>query len=452
MSFITTPDEDIKETPTIEISKEPYQGAVVDGRLTNINTLALYGSGSRWKVDMYLKVSGRDDTTNTMSDDILAIHRQLKCIRGVVLLVTQDLTQRQQGEDRHFAVTGAADIPYGITPNLGDTIIAEIGDGRNAILSITQSERASYHPESMTSIEYVVVDYMNDKKKRELDSKVVETLHYDEQYLRRGLNPIIRTETVNARNKLRELYGILGGEYYNSFFSNKYKTLMVPGQMVDTYDPYVVRFVKAIINSDEFPEYRHVTVYSTNEDPYTRQNTIWELFLGGSVHLLPGLSKYAAIAPIARYKARPLLNSIYYTGLEGVVTMTDIPYSYDTVGSSLRTISEINKAGVIQETIDSIIPLLDLREKTPDEIKPNGVLPIVTRVVNDGTYVFTESFYDGKPSSMLEQLVLTRLSDGETNLDDLYKVASNALRFNNLERFYYIPVIMTLIKLSDGVI
>lgn len=452
MSFITIPDEVVKETPSISISKEPYQGAVVDGRLNNVNTLATYVAGSRWKVDMYLKVSGRDDVSNITSTDLLAIHSQLRHVKGVVLLVTQDLQSRQEGEERHFTVTGSADVPHGITPNLGDIFVAEIGDGRNAILTVTSSERSTYHSESMTSIEYSISGYMDEEKAHGLQSKVIETFHYDEEYLRRGINPIIHESVINVRNKLRELYGILGSEYYRTFFSNRYKTLMLPMQAVDTYDPYLVRFIKATIDHDEFPEYRHVTVYSTNEDPYTTQNTLWELFLQGSVHLLPGLSKYAAVAPMARYRSRPLLNSIYYSGIEGVITMTDLPYLFDADGTSLKTIGTIRKAQVTRKEVDKILPITDLREHTPIEIRPEGGLPIINRVIKDGTYVFSESFYSGVAASTLEDLVLKRIGDGETNLNDLYKVASNSLTFNNLERFYYFPVIMTLIKLSDGVI
>lgn len=453
MSYIAIPDEPDQRVPSIQISEEPYQGAVVDQRKDRINTLSTYNSGSRWRVDAYLQVLGKDDTANSHSDDILTIYRQLRLIKGLDIRVTQDLQSRQQSDnDRHFETTGAADVPMGVSINQGDILIAEIGDGRNAILTITSTERASFHTESLTSIEYRVISYLDEKKQRHLDSKVVQTLYYDEEYLRSGINPLITEEVVRDRRTLRELYSALIMTYYQSFFSSKYRTLIMPGQDFPVYDPYLTKFVKTIVDHDVYPQFHNITLYSTNEDVYTTQNTIWELFMRGDTHMLPLLSKYAGIAPRARYRTRPLFNSIYTTGIGGVVSIVDTPFQHDTEDNPPHVIDTIHKAGVRVPTVDEIIPILDLREPTPKDIIPKE-LPIITRVVDDFTYVFSDSFYtDAKPSSMLEKLVLDRLDDGELDTSVLLQVAKNALKFNNLERYYYIPVIIALIRIADGVI
>lgn len=451
---MTLPDEPSKDVPSIAITETPYQGNVVDTRKDSINTLSTYVSGQKWKVDAYLQVLGKDDAANTHSDDILAIYRQLRLVRGLTVMVTQDLQSRQSSEpDKHFEVTGSSDVPHGVTPNLGDIFVADIGDGRNAILTITSSERASFYQESLTSVEYRVVGYLDNEKQRNLDSKVIQTLYYDEEYLRSGLNPLITEQVVEDRRTLRELYSVLVTTYFRSFFSNKYKTFILPGQDGTTYDPYLTKFIKAIVDHEVYPYFHDVTIYSTNEDVYTVQNTIWELFLRGDMHMLPLLSKVAGIAPRRRYRTRPLFNGIYFSGIEAVVTMTDVPFSHDTAGMSNTVIGGLSKAGVRVPTVSEIMPILDLRDHTPEIIQPTKELPIITRIVEGDYYIFSNEFYDeGKPGSLLEKLVLTRLEDGDMDVSDLTKVVKNSLKFNNLERFYYVPILLALIKLADGVI
>ena len=80
-------------------------------------------------------------------------------------------------------------------------------------------------------------------------------------------------------------------------------------------------------------------------------------------------------------------------------------------------------------------------------------LPIVRRMGEDNYYVFTKQFYENKvPGSLLERLVLDRIDKSTTDFGNLATLAEMSLRLDNLERFYFTPIILSLIKLSDGVL
>lgn len=81
--------------------------------------------------------------------------------------------------------------------------------------------------------------------------------------------------------------------------------------------------------------------------------------------------------------------------------------------------------------------------------QPNE-LPDVVRVTDDDFYVFSEAFYrQGEPlTSNLERLVLQGMKQEALDKALLLRLCNNAMKWENLERFYYIPVLIALLKVA----
>lgn len=456
MSFISVPDEDAPkpETPHLKIRDETYVGNTVDSRLSNTNTISTYIQGSRMIVDYYSQVLLRDDSASSHSDDVLHIHKQYRVIRGVPVIVSSDLSQKQNSDGgRSFEITGSGSIPFGISPNSGDVMVLDIGDGKELELTVNNTERMSIYPEAYNDIEYRGVRILERDDKAHLDSRVIETLYFNVDLQRAGLRPLLTQQDTEYRNTLRRLYGILVERYLRDFFHKDFKTILVPGQESVVYDPYITRFLKATVDHSSFPKMNDLNILSTNGDVYTNEDTIWDLLIDRDLTLLSIIPSKVGLASIAKFRNRPLRNSIYFSGVKDVVTIIDPSYSHDTMGGSAKSHKELNHGGLQVESFDKLAPIQNLNLTEPMLFYTEKKLPIVRRMGEDNYYVFTKQFYENKvPGSLLERLVLDRIDKSTTDFGNLATLAEMSLRLDNLERFYFTPIILSLIKLSDGVL
>ncbi len=457
MSYITIPDEVVEEKKpkALKYTEEVYKGATVDSRLENISTVSSYISGSKWVVDYYKQILGRDDSGSTHSDKSLKVHKQYTLIRGVPIIVSQELQASQNSDgQRSFEMTGAGSVIYDITPIEGDVIVADIGDGREMEFTVTSTERVSIYPEAYIDINYRAVRVMDARVRESIDSKVKETLYYSVDNQRIGLKALLTTDEAKSKEDLRKLYNVLVRRYIRDFNSSDYVTLMIPGQDNKSYDPYLTRFVKAIIDSNVYPQMHEINLLNMHGDDLHDDETIWDCLINVDLRSLGVISSKVGFVSVNEYRSRPLFNSVYFSGVNRVLRVMDPGYSVNLKNRRNQSMGTLVKAGVQTNEIKDIIPLQDLNSEKLEYTDTNGdTLPMIQRIVLDDYYVFSESFYEKKiPSTILERLVIDRIEKGVIDNTLLHKIAEYSLRFDNLERFYYTPIILALIKLSDGVI
>ena len=83
-----------------------------------------------------------------------------------------------------------------------------------------------------------------------------------------------------------------------------------------------------------------------------------------------------------------------------------------------------------------------LSRSSIDLTEPPAVNPICT----DFEYIFSQSFYDGTPTSLMEEVTLEYLKQLESKPNTLIALLNHSRTWNNLERFYYVPILALLIK------
>ena len=77
----------------------------------------------------------------------------------------------------------------------------------------------------------------------------------------------------------------------------------------------------------------------------------------------------------------------------------------------------------------------------------------IKQITVDDYYVFSKEFYeDISEQSQLEILTAQTLRGQPVDLKVLADLADYAVKFDNLERFYYTPIILALIKMASGVL
>ena len=444
------------ETPNLKKHDEEYQTPVVDTRKEAYDTLTAFPAGQRWDTDFYTQVQGRDSAAASFQEDLPPALGQLELIKGMELVVTQPLSHSQSSDDnRGWETTGSSTFYNVRTPNKGDVFIADIGNGMNALFQVTDSKRNTIYPEAGTEISYRATRALNPKTMKALKEKTVKTWIFDRENMRNGVRALLSEEEVGVIRRLGRAYDRLAHLYLRDFYDTDIKTLLVPGQYKKgeykpTYDPYMTRFIRATLDTRAFPKVLQITELGVAHDEMSNQLSVFDAVLRMDFSLLYSVSKFAGVSPIHSFRARPLMNSIFFSGVKQVVTMRDIPYSVDTWDKYPHAYKDLVKADTRQTGIDEILPILDLTDN--DKILGHDI-PLIHRVVVDPFYIFSEAFYENKPGkSVLETLLYNRLDSETTDLEKLAEVAENAVRWDNLERYYYVPFVLALIKLAPGVL
>ena len=86
------------------------------------------------------------------------------------------------------------------------------------------------------------------------------------------MQPLLRTDQVETRNKLERHYATLLDMYLNRFYSRNERTLLVPSQQRATYDPFVTMFMVRIIGSDEHPMVSGIETLDVHSPDHVQQD------------------------------------------------------------------------------------------------------------------------------------------------------------------------------------
>lgn len=439
-----------EEKPNLVINPTPMETQVVDTRKEQYDTLSSFISGSKWAVDYYSQVQGRDNAAASFQPDLPKPYGQYRLVRNFELIVTSPLSyQQNSGDVRGWTATGTAAMYSVITPNNGDVFIADVGDGQNALVQITSTQRGSIFPEAATTIEFRITDVLSATMLEELNSRVVETLFFDRENFRNGIKPLINKQEADVIRRLNQAYQRLVPLYFRDFYDRSFGTFIVPGQTVTTYDPYMTRFVRAIIDSQAFPQIYKVNELTVSHDVLSDEPTVLDVILRKDLPLLYSVSKRVGVSRISAYRAFPLMRTIYYSGVEQVVSVTDPHWANEHNYAPPHAFTELVPAGIRQTDVESILPALNGPAANAAMDASTSVHP----VCRDDFYIFSREFYQDAPGmSQLEVLLRARLNDRAIDLEALADIADSALRFDNIDRFYYTPIILALIKLAPGVL
>jgi hypothetical protein len=109
--------------------------------------------------------------------------------------------------------------------------------------------------------------------------------------------------------------------------------------------------------------------------------------------------------------------------------------SVKTTSSELQTSSDAATASNV------LVRAVNLR-KLDDDLGDN-LYPVTV----DDYYVLSANFYNNtNTQSTLETAVTAYINNNQVDADQLYNTAKNFHTWGSLEQFYYLPIVMTLIR------
>lgn len=436
----------VEKTETAVLEDIEYRGNTVDTRYVDHTSLLTHVSGSSWTVRYFQQYLGADNEPTAQDVFKSAVYQQYKLIENLEIKVTSPLSSSEDSESKEFEVTGEATMYPPLIPNKGDMFLADIGDGREGIFSITQVTRMSILKDTTYSISYVLIDFSTEQRRKDLEAKVIKETHFDKRLLSHGMDPVIVSDEYNRRAILEKQQHVLLDTYLTQFYNKSIASLAVPDQTMITYDGFLVNTIKALFESDEHPLLRQIKTYSTDIANIPEPKTIWDCMLRMSDALRPLISEQLGLFDSKLFNRLSTTNGLYYSNVRDVVFPTDRDIDFinrSTLKNNDQGIRDIRH----QFTNTNLGSLL-----RPATTGGTGIaaLPPIKPVVEDTYYVFTEAFYTKQKEQMsqLELLVEHLLTAKQINQKVLSELVDMNQRWSLIDRFYYTPVLLILIKAS----
>lgn len=454
MPALTPKNQPVAPTPVpVQIADKSFRGVTVDTRYTPIRNILQYIEGSQWKVRYYSQVLARDSELSPQQVNLSPVYQQYRAIDDFLLSVSSTLDLSQEEDSKSMSAQGSATMYPGLIPNTGDMFLADIGDGQEGIFAVTNSTKLTHLKDSMYNIEYNLVAISDDDPLRleDLNNKVIEELVYVRDYLAVGEKPLITKTDFVRRDDMAVVLAEIVDQYFQDFYSRELSTLLVPDQPLRTYDPFLTAFVRDLVEINEQRLVSSVDLPEVYSIPGMRQQTIWDAIRRLSKPMLRSIARRMGVLSSVYYRGQPHYSGVFYTGVELVVYPLDPRTDPDVAFNSCipsPTGAIVNDGNVRRGALEDYLkqPVHGFTYRTPME----NSLPYVVPVAEDGNYVFTAAFYngEGKLSSQLERLTLQMLGHEPIEKDMVLSLAREANKWPNLERFYYVPVVIALLKVS----
>lgn len=431
------------EVPVIpKIQATPAKSVVVDTQQVPRSTLATYVEGFVYVTDWYSQILTADMATYGLDHTKSAIYQQYKKIKRLELRLTEALNGSQDATDKSFTIKGAGHIHTGVIPNEGDMFCADVGDGREGVFQINSSEKRSIFADSVYYVEFQLMFFssVETQRREDLENKVVATYHYIRDYARWGKNPIVTDHRYKCLLDLRMLYTDMVSHYFDWFLSKERGTILVPGQALTTYDPFVPVVLNQILSVNEVPALMKMRVWAISDDNMLSQPQFWTALLRRDLNLMKVANVKMGVCSTHDFTRYPAMRPIRYSQIDQVVYPV---HQNDSIDSDLNSFDKTPTQNSLLNA-PSLYGNITGMLRPAEYLDPLPITPLYP-VLKDDFYVFSSAFYtDTGPKSLLEKLTEDYLQGENIAPEQLHYLASNFQAWGGLERFYYIPVLLIL--------
>lgn len=441
---LTETDTNI-HTPTIEPAG--YEGSIVDDLSTPILSLIAYVEGAPWSVDYYSQMVGEHNDLREIDPNQPLIYQSYQKINGLELRVQSPLSTSYNSETGITSSNGTALIYPFLAPNVNDYFITDAGDNKIGLFRIISVERKTFNRDSVFSVDYTLDGYIDQKQDviAALKEKTLREYFFDKERLVEGLQPLLRSEEYTQLRNLKSIFRGMIDHYFTSFFNPRYSTLVIPGQDIAIYDARLVGYLLRIVEVTDHPLIQRIRQIPTDNDPYLKQDTIWDIMVRRDYEGLKFCNKKMMIVSKSVFLKNPALHGIVYSNIEYLI----YPETPDTT-AMVRDLPfpKLSSNKVVFEVEGSLgTPAALITENYASEGRNYLSAPTV---LQDDFYIFTQSFYDGAPTqTLIEILTKDYLNRKTLDLEKLSFLCSRYRYWGRLEQFYYGPILMTLIREAD---
>lgn len=430
----------------VRVASERYRGVTVDSRYQSATSLLTHLEGMSWTVNYYSQIVDKDNALSGQNLSRSPVYQQYKRINRLELKVVTGLNQSSQDNHKSQTLAGQArTFPCGLIPNEGDMFVADIGDGREGVFRIILSDALSIYKDTAYLIDYELVDYSEEIRAADLDSKVVENVYYVSDFMNHGQNPFISDQDYENMRRLHSYLEDIASEYFRRFVSREYATLIIPGQRHAIYDPFLTKAVMSIFASDSFVDLKRVRQLNCDEDLNFYTSTLWDALTLKKRGRLKGGSQAMGLLSARSFNSDAMMEGVRFSGVHYVVYPRDPEGAEDDVRTGRMRILSDEK---LNAAPTRMIDLFDLINVTTLHGLPNREADPVNFITAESPYVLSKAFYRQETvgQSSLEIQTQLYLDSKAMNLDTLCHLAETHTSWPLLDQFYQLPVLLILIR------
>lgn len=415
MAFVGDEEDAVLPPPTVtepvlrpKPAPKDYSSNVVDSKEVDYSSLLTYATGMRWTVDYYQQVLGADQVGTPQQDTQADVYQQYKEIFGFELKVSTPIAPTFNEENGRHEVIGAAFVIPSFKPNEGDMFIADVGDGRAGVFTLTKKPRElSIYRESGYEIEYQMVYFATAEKVSDLKGKVVESVTYDREAHRNNGEAFVHEDVITRRVNVKRSVETLTEAYMREFWDKQNDTISLTTDEGRIYDDRLVRFLKQL----PLPWRHEPDALNCNGILDDQLPSIWTSFLSGQQYYYGMLQAAHKVNP-RKYGQFPVFGGVAWTTISWIFKEVEPPAAPE--------------APVVVEP------------PTPPNVHPSG---------SDGFYALSGHYYHEQWDycSKLE-LFLRNWFNGESlAATELLTLVDDARNWDVATRFYQLPILLMLL-------
>lgn len=446
----------------VKIESEVYRGITVDCEYAPPSHLMQWSTGSNWIVDYWSQILGPHDEPTTQNVNREPHAQSYRWLHRIPLKVTQSLSDDTDDVINTWSRTGGGHTYGFMTPNIGDMFAAAIGNGHTGLFTITSVKRVTIQAGSTYAVEWKQVGELTKDRMDDLKRKSMENYWFSAASMNAGCGPFVSDEEQQRSSTYSKLLRTLIDRYLTDFFSPEHSTLLMPDQLYKTYDHWVTKAVMMMVDTTMDGRMRRVKALNVMSEPVMRQPTVWDAIIRRDMDKISDSTERCHLVNTRISRWRPELQAIGYTGIPRFVfpieAPTDVDSQYDGEDRARPWGIPFHEgqprrpeSGPWRSQLERDLPWFK-RVSPEDEHNYAAQLYRVPAdihpVVRDNYYVFTESFYrcDTHLQSKLELCTTAMIRGEELDKNQFDALLENIRYWDNLERFYYYPVVMALLK------
>lgn len=447
-----SPDEvPVKAPPELQIHKPEYKSSRTDTQYQPVGSILNHVSGQRWTVEFYKQVRGADEDLQSQNVNRPAHLQQYDLIHEFELRVQTPLSTQFNPESGSSPTVGSAICHPSVKANVGDMFTASIPDGREAVFTITSSYKNSIMKDATFLVEYTLTSYLDDNLQFDLRRKVIREYHYNKDFAYYNQNPVLLEDDYALVRKLEQRYSELSWQYFKSFFSNEFQTLILPDQNSGkVYDPFLTKAVSRIFNTSDAPDVQYMRILNVADDESFKAVSIWDALIDREKRKMQFAFESVGLVGARLFTRDPMMEGVYHSGVSHVVYPADAELYVDYQWK--------NRTKPIGETPIYKAPgrpgrLADMMGDGMLHGLPYGDSPLVSDYIQPdggtgGSYVLSPAFYARAETGMskLEACVWDYLLGREVNVKLLTAFCDAWHTWGGVERFYNTPILLILIR------
>jgi hypothetical protein len=461
-----TDEEEIAEPSLIEaihdtqpmISDPTFKSTIIDTVYDPVASLLQYIEGSPVVVDYWGQVKGADQVPDSLDVHKHPIYSQYINIREMEIRLQGDVAYTQTDQTNESQLQGTAVLYPGIIPNKGDVFIMDIGDGRAGVFHVVEVERKTIRRDTCFEITFHWKGYPDDHRNlyAELKKRAVRVVNFKKEFLNHGKNHLLTNEDVGVLEVMDRRVSELTSIYFAQFYDNETRTFLMPNDATlgRFYDHYVVKTFISTTDTETHPLITNLKLYNVDGAENMNDLNFWSLLTKMDFSLLPVLTKKMWMAYSKAFPRWPVYGGVYHSKIDSVVyPLNRTPGCYNEVSSGGFPMYELLPPSILdvfRRTVltgfDQPIPDEDGLPEDPALIKP----PLIHPVNKDNFYVLSQAFYEKAATgqSVLELITSNVLSRKVYDYKYLIEVCDDIHNWTPLDRFYYIPLLLILLKIG----